>query len=461
MEKIDPSIFKAYDIRGIFPAKLDTDLAYRIGRVFAQLIKNENPQKKVSILLSRDMRLSSDLLHQEVLQALNDEDVKVIDIGLSSTPSFYFAVTFFSADAGMEITASHNPKDYNGFKLTRKKATPINGDNGIYQIRDKVIFGSFPRLKKTISLQNEDILSRYIDQAMSFVKNKEISLKIIVDSANAMAGNDLEAFFKRFPNIKVTFLNRQLDGTFPAHEANPLKEETLDQLKKAVISQKADYGIATDGDGDRYMFVDNEGQLVRPDLINALLARKTVLEAHGEPVFYDLRSSKIVKEEIEKYGGKALKCRVGHSFIKPQMKQENAFFAGELSGHYYLEVLPESYFEFPLFVVSKVNEIIQEEKKSLSELIRPLRKYFHTNEFNFFIENKETAIKAFEEKYQDGSQFKLDGLSVEYPTWWFNVRLSNTEPLLRFNLEAETKEEMEKRKKEVSEIVLSLGGKPE
>ncbi len=461
MEKIDPTIFKAYDIRGIYPSSLDEDLSYRIGRTFAQMIKQENPGKKVKIVVSRDMRLSSDSLHQEILQSLSDEEVEIIDIGLASTPMFYFAVTTFTADAGMQISASHNPKDYNGFKLTRKNAMPINGDNGIYAMRETVMKSSFPKLNKPVVTKKANVLENYIEKALKFVKSPDLNLALVIDSANAMAGNDLDAFFRNFSGIRVSFLNRELDGSFPAHEANPLKEETLTELKKKVVQDKANFGIATDGDGDRYMFIDENGQFVRPDLINALLARKTVPEGKGEPILYDLRSSKAVAEEIEKYGGKADKCRVGHSFIKEQMRGLDAYFAGELSGHYYLEVLPEAYFEFPLFVVSKLMEIINEEKLSLSKLIEPIKHYFHTNEFNFKIENKDGTIKAFEEKYKDSHLLKLDGLSVEYPTWWFNVRPSNTEPLLRFNLEANTKEEMEKRKQEVTEIVLSLGGQPE
>ncbi len=461
MEKIDAAIFKAYDIRGIYPKALDEDLSYRIGRVFAQLIKKENPGKKVSILVSRDMRLSSDSLHEQILQSLADEEVEIIDVGLASTPMFYFAVTIFNAHAGIQISASHNPKDYNGFKMTRQRAMPINGDNGIYEMRDTVLKTSFTKLNKPVSTKKVDVLADYIAKALEFVKSPDANLTLVADSANAMAGNDLDAFFRNFSGIKLQFLNRELNGSFPAHEANPLKEETLTELKKKVVENKANFGIATDGDGDRYMFIDENGQFVRPDLINALLARKTVKEGKGEPVLFDLRSSRAVAEEIEKYGGKAAKCRVGHSFIKSQMRELDAYFAGELSGHYYLEVLPGAYFEFPLFVVAMLMEIIQEEKTSLSKLIEPIKHYFHTNEFNFKMDDKEKALKTFEEKYREAKLLKLDGLSVEYPTWWFNVRASNTEPLLRFNLEANTKEEMEQRKKEVTDIVLSLGGKPE
>lgn len=461
MNKIDPAIFKAYDIRGIYPTALDEDLSYAIGRVFGELIKKENPQKKVSVLVSRDMRLSSDSLHKQILQSLADSDIEIIDIGLASTPMFYFAVTVFAADAGIQISASHNPKDYNGFKMTRKNAMPINGDNGIYEMRDLVLKTPFTKLNKPVSTKKVEILDKYIAKALEFVKTPNINLSLVIDSANAMAGNDLDAFFRNFSGVETEFLNRELDGSFPAHEANPLKEETLTELKQRVVEKKADLGIATDGDGDRYMFIDETGQFVRPDLINALLARKTVPEGRGEPILFDLRSSRTVAEEIEKYGGKAAKCRVGHSFIKSQMRELDAYFAGELSGHYYLEVLPNAYFEFPLFVVSKLMEIIQEEKTSLSNLIKPLKHYFHTNEFNFKMEDKDKVLKAFEEKYQDGTLSKLDGLSVEYPTWWFNVRASNTEPLLRFNLEANTQDEMEKKKEEVTDIVLGLGGQPE
>lgn len=458
MQIIDPKIFKAYDIRGIYPTALDEDLAYRIGRVFAQLIKEENPQKPVKIVLSRDMRLSGESIHKEIISAFADEDIQILDIGLASTPMFYFAVTTLEADGGMQISASHNPKEYNGFKLTRYKAMPINGDNGIYKIRDLVLSLNFTRLNKKIFIEKLNLLPKYLEHAKTYMKSLKKELNLVVDSANAMAGLDLEDFFKTFHQIKVSYLNRELDGSFPAHEANPLKEETLEQLKKEVVRLGADLGIATDGDGDRYMFIDEKGKFVRPDLINALLARKTVKEASGKPILYDLRSSKTVEEKIKECGGQALKCRVGHSFIKEQMRKNDAFFAGELSGHYYLEVLPDAYFEFPLYVVSKLLEIIEEDEKPLSEITKPLLTYFHTNEFNFKVEKKDEIVNSLKEKYQDAHQFELDGLSVEYPTWWFNVRMSNTEPLLRFNLEANTKEEMEQKKKEITEIILSLGG---
>lgn len=459
--EINQKIFKAYDIRGIFPTDLNKELTYQIARTFAELIKEENPGVQIKIVLSRDMRLSSDLLHQEVLQAFADSEIKVLDIGLSSTPVFYFGVATLGASAGMQISASHNPKEYNGFKLTRNQAKPINGDNGIYEIRNRVLQKTFEKLGKASKVEKIEILPQYIAHAQKYIKPLKKELKIVVDSANAMAGIDLEGFFKNYSQLKVNYLNRELDGSFPAHEANPLKEETLDQLKTEVVKQRADLGIATDGDGDRYMFIDEKGQFVRPDLINALLARKTVKEGQKRTILYDLRSSKTVEKEIQKYGGKALKCRVGHSFIKEQMRKSSAFFAGELSGHYYLEVMPDIFFEFPLYVVSKLLEIISGEAKPLSQIAQPLLYYFHTNEFNFKVEKKEEIIKALKEKFKDAKQFELDGVSFEYPTWWFNVRMSNTEPLMRFNLEANTPEERDQRRKEITEILVSLGGIPE
>lgn len=459
---INPKIFKAYDIRGIYPTDLNEEIAYQIARHLARLIKSENTSKpEISALVSRDMRLSSNSLHDSFIKGLADENVNIVDIGLSSTPMFNFAVASAKVDLGIQITASHNPKEYNGFKMTRAMTEAINGDKGIYQVRDAVIKETLPKLNKTANLETFDAKKEYIKRALDFKAEPNKKMRIVVDSANAMAGEDLESFFSNYENVEIIFLNRNLDGSFPAHLANPIKEETLDELKKKVVEEKADFGIATDGDGDRYMFIDKKGNYIRADIINALLARETVKEANGRPILYGLISSRIVPEEITKRGGKAEKCRVGYSFIKPQMREMHAYFTGELSGHYFIEVLPNAYFEFPLYVVAKVIKIISEEGKTLSELTMPLYKYFHTNEFNFKVEDKEKAIKTFEEKYKDSHQFKLDGLSVEYPTWWFNIRPSNTEPLLRFNLEANTKEEMLVKKQEVTDLISSLGGKPE
>lgn len=458
---INPKIFKAYDIRGIYPTDLNEEIAYQIARQLAILIKTENPAKTLTAVISRDMRLSGNSIHKNVLQGLADEDINIIDIGLGSTPMFYFAVSYFNVDFGAQISASHNPKDYNGFKITRARADPVNGDTGIFQVRDKVLSENLPRLNKTPNIKNENILSEYIKTAEKYKVEPDKKMKVIVDSANAMAGIDTESFLKSYRNIDAVYLNRELDGSFPAHEPNPLKEETVEELKKRVIEEKADFGIATDGDGDRYMFVDEKGNYIRADIVNALLAEENVREAKGKPILYNLVSSKIVNEEITRFGGKAVKCRVGHSFIKPQMRELHAYFTGEHSGHYFIEVLPDSYFEFPLYVVAKLIKILSEKNKTLNQMTVPLYKYYFSGEFNFKVEDKEKAVKTFEDKYPDAQKLHLDGLSLEYPTWWVNIRPSNTEPLLRFNLEANSKEEMLAKKQEVTDLISSLGGKPE
>lgn len=452
---VNTKIFKAYDIRGIYPTDLNEEISYQIGRQLARLIN------KKTCVVSRDMRLSGEAIHKQFIQGLADEDVEIIDIGLGSTPLFYFAVTYFKADFGAQISASHNPKDYNGFKMTRSLADPINGDNGINQIKDAIAKETLNHLNKTPKIKNVEILHEYIKVAENYKVEPSKKMKVIVDSGNAMGGVDSEAFLKTYENIEAVYLNRTLDGSFPVHEPNPIKEETLDELKSKVVGEKADFGIATDGDGDRYMFVDEKGNYIRADIVNALLSEENVKEAKGRPILYNLVSSKIVDEEITRNGGKAIKCRVGHSFIKPQMRQLHAYFTGEHSGHYFIEVLPNSYFEFPLYVVAKLIKILNEKNKTLSQLTIPLYKYFYSGEFNFKVENKEEAIKTFEEKYNDAKKLHLDGLSLEYPTWWVNIRPSNTEPLLRFNLEANTKEEMLAKKQEVTELIVSMGGQPE
>ncbi|MGA1048155.1 MAG: phosphomannomutase/phosphoglucomutase, partial [Minisyncoccia bacterium] len=353
----NPSIFKAYDIRGIYGSDLTNETAYKLGRAYGQFLKQEYPkQSELTVIVSRDMRESGVDLESQLKQGLADESIKIINIGISSTPMMYYAVLEYGVDGGIIITASHNPAEYNGFKLVKHNSIPISGDKGIYQMRDIVMHNTLEAQNLPIlETIKTDTLQEYIDNVLSY-HNKAIEikpLKVVVDTANGMGYPAIKAFLDNFPQLEVSYLYPELDGNFPNHEANPLKEETLLDLQNKIRELGADFGIAGDGDFDRVSFVDNTGKTIRPDITTALLAQMLLTGREGSKILYDLRSSNITPEEITRQGGVAMQTRVGHSFIKAQMREEKAFFAGEFSGHFYLDVMKGSehaYFENPLFV---------------------------------------------------------------------------------------------------------------
>jgi phosphomannomutase len=446
--RVNPNIFRAYDIRGKYPEELNAEAAYRIGRAFVKLLNKKN----INIAVGRDMRLSSPILFRFLTKGILDEGANVADIDLSTTPMLYFGVARYGFDGGINITGSHIPGDSNGFKLVRKKAVPISGETGIQEIKKIVMECQLEKPVMRGKISQKNILNDYIENALNFVDRKAIKkLKIVVDTGNGMGGTVASPLFKKL-KCQIIPLYFELDGSFPHHIPNPLVPENLVDLQKKVLEKKADLGIALDGDADRVMFIDNQGKAISGDFITAFLAKSLLKNNPGEKILYDVRSSWVVKEEIEKNGGMPVVFRVGHSFIKEKMRKDNILFAGELSGHYYLR---DNYFiESPLIIILKIIEILSKAGKTFSEIIRPLRRYFSSGEINFRIKNPEKAMKKLEEKYQDAKNiFHLDGLSVEYENWWFNIRLSNTENLLRLNLEAKTKELMEEKKKELSSFL--------
>ena len=447
----NPTIFKAYDIRGVYGADLTDNTGYRLGRSFGQFLRKEYPQKQeLSVVIARDMRESGVSLEQNLKQGLADEGIYIINIGVSSTPMMYYAVLEYHADGGIVITASHNPAEYNGFKLVKEKAIPISGETGIYEMRDIVMNNSLEPLHMTIHEEyRQNTLDEYIQNVLSH-RDSSITiqpLNIVVDTANGMGYPAIKAFLDHFPELQVTYLYSELDGNFPNHEANPLKEETLMALKEEIQKQGADFGIAGDGDFDRVSFVDNTGRTIRPDITTALLADVLLAEHPGATILYDLRSSNITPEIITKYGGKAIQTRVGHSFIKAQMRQEQAFFSGEFSGHFYLDVTKDNdhaYFENPLFVILKIIELLSLNQESLSELTEPLFVYTHSGEINFEIARpKEEILSQIKQEYKEGDLNELDGIRIDYPEYWFSVRASNTEPVLRLIVEGKTQVIME------------------
>ncbi|MFH0875324.1 MAG: phosphomannomutase/phosphoglucomutase [archaeon] len=441
------SIFKAYDIRGTFPDQINKELAYKIGRAFVTFLGVKN------VVVGKDCRESSDEIEEALMQGILDEGADVVSIGLCTTPMVYFTVAKFSYDSGIMITASHNPKEYNGLKLVREAAIPISGETGIKEIESLVIKNKFydSEIKGEIK-QISNIVDEYVLNELSYGNAKELKkFRIAIDYGNGMGSLLSKKFFS---HLKGEFLALYdtLDGTFPNHEANPLKEETLDDVKEKIKASKADLGIAFDGDADRLFFLDEKANVISCDKINALIAKRLLKEHPGEKILYDLRSSKIVKEVVEKNGGIPQMCRVGHAFIKAQMRQENALFAAELSGHFYLR--DNYFFESPFYVILKVLEVLSEENKPLSEIIKPLNKYYASGEINSSVKDKDAKMKELADLHKDAKEiFWLDGVSVIYDKWWFNVRGSNTEPLLRLNLEANTKAMMVKKRDEILMII--------
>ena len=432
-------IFKAYDIRGIYGKDLTDDVAHKIGRALVEFIG------KPKIVVGRDMRESSNPLFNALAKGITEQGGDVIDIGLCSAPMFYFAVNFLKAEGGVMITASHNPSEYNGFKFTKEKAIPLTYNEGIGQIEMAVISGEFENPLKVGEVIKKDIMNEYLHFLLG-VAQEIPKLRIVVDTSNGMGGLTVPKVFEKL-DIDLIHINSELDGNFPNHEANPLKHETYKQLIKEVKKQKADFGAMFDGDADRIGFIDEKGNIIGGDLITALIAKTF---SH-ESILYDLRSTWAVKEEIENASNKPVISRVGHSFIKSTMRQDNIVFGGELSGHYYYR--DHFFTESTILTLIKIAQIIEKEHKPLSQIIKPLQRYFQSGEINSKVGDKAGRMKGLEENYKDGKISKLDGVMVEYDNWWFNVRPSNTEPLLRLNLEAKTKRLMKKKTKEVLKII--------
>ena len=437
----DNNIFKAYDIRGIYPSELNEEIAYKIGRAFVTYLKCKN------VVVGFDMRSHSKNIFDSLTKGITDQGADVINIGLCSTPMCYFANGTLNAESSIMITASHNPGEYNGLKLCREQAIPISGATGIKEIESLVLSGKFEgsEVKGTIS-KNDEINNQYLKKIESFA-NVDKNFKVIADCANSMGALEMDAL-KGICEIIPIF--EELDGSFPNHEANPLKAETLESLQKKVIEENADLGLSFDGDADRVGFVDEMGEIIPMDLAMGLIA-EDILSTNKETILYDLRSSKIVKEVVEQNGGRAVECRVGHAFIKEQMRKENAFFAGELAGHYYFKdnFTAES---SSLAVIYLLN-LMSKENKNISELVKPLRKYYQSGEINNKVGDANKILSMLETNYSEGDISHLDGLKIRFESWWFSVRASNTEPLLRLNLEADNKELMEEKRDELLSII--------
>ncbi len=452
---LDPSIFKSYDIRGIYPDQLDDRSAYDIARAYATLLQRENPDKQLTIAVCCDMRLSSPALKMKTVEGLTDSGVNVVDFGMLSTPTYYFGVAFFGYDGGIQISASHNPKEYNGCKPVRARSTPISKETGLLAIKDIILKQEFIRTdhKGVVSTKEGITQIARQEQAKDIPTEKIKPLKIVADAANAMGALDVEAIFSGLP-CELVKLNFTLDGTFPVHQPDPLDEKNLKIVQDAVREHHADLGIAPDGDGDRYFFIDNNGDVVRQEIVRGIMARLALREHPGATVAYDIRPGRITKDMIDEAGGHTLLTPVGHALIKAIMVKENAVFGGESSGHYYYQ-REYGTFEMPIVFVLKFLVWLSEQNKPLTEAIAPLKKYFHSGEINSTVPDVQEKLAEIQELYKDGRVNLLDGVTVEYPDFWFNVRGSNTEPLIRLNLEARSKKLMEQKRDEVLAIIRS------
>lgn len=443
---MEEKIFKAYDIRGIYPTELNGEVACQIGRAIVQYTR----AKKIAV--GMDMRTSSPEIQAGLVRGITEQGSDVTIIGLVSTPMLYFASWKLDVDAAVMITASHNTAEWNGLKLCKKNAVPIGEGDGMEEIRDlamqeKFVPSQTPGKVETV----ENWQAQYLDYVSNFFKQGAGKKKIVVDFANSVGSLDKELFERFSQDIEATYLFEELDGSFPNHEANPLKLETLETLQKKVLEVGADLGVAYDGDADRVGFVDEKGQIIPMDFTIALLAKEVLKKYPQSKILVDLRSSNAVKEVIEENGGQVGRCRVGHSLIKRQMRNEGAVFAGELSGHYFFE--ENSKTEMTTLAVITLINLLNETGQTMSELTQELKRYAHSGEINSDVEDKQATINKLKELYQDGNLDELDGIRIDFADWWFNVRPSNTEPKLRLNLEAKTPELMEKKRDELLKII--------
>ena len=447
----DPSAFKAYDIRGIYPSQLDEADAYSIGRAYAQWLEPS------SVAVGRDMRTMAASVQAELMRGLVDEGVTVIDIGLVATEVLYHAVAGSELDGGIMVTASHNPAEYIGMKVVRRGALPVGLDSGLDRVRDLVMSRdwSLEPAKDGGSITERDVLASWRERVLEFVDTSKIApMTVVLDAGNGIGGQMFEPLLASMPGLTVHAYNFTPDGSFPNHEPNPLLEENRQFIISKVREHGAALGIAWDGDADRCFFIDEHGDFVAGDFTTALIARQELERHPGATVLYDVRASRAVADTITEAGGTALASRVGHAFIKQRMRKEDAVFAGEVSGHYYFR----DYYGVDTGIVPALVmlQLVSEAGGSLARLVEPLRQRYHlSGEINSRVDDVPMKLQQIKEQYRDARISHIDGVSVDYDSWHFNVRPSNTEPLLRLCLEASSHDEMVHRRDEVLELIRS------
>ncbi len=442
--KINPKIFRAYDIRGIYPDELNEEVAYQIGQAFVEY----TGAKKVAV--GQDCRLSSPLLFEAITKGIREQGANIDNIGLVPTECLYFTVGHYGYDGGIMITASHNPKEYNGFKMVKKGAEWMRG----VEMGEKIGEIQLSKKKKNGKVQNINIWLDYLNHLFSFVDiNKIKPFKVVVDAGNGMAGKVIPLLQTKLP-IKIIPLNFDLDGNFPSHPPNPLLAGVTEQISQAVLEKKADFGFIFDGDADRIFLINEKGDLVRGDITLLLLAKYFLAKNPGTGIAYNLICSKVVPELIEKWGGKPIRTAVGFVNVREGMIKNNGLIGGELSGHYSFK---DNFYSDSAFIAFLILlQVISDSEEKVLEITTQLTPYAKTAEINFEIEHKEEILNKIKQQYADGKQDYLDGVTVEYDDWWFNLRSSQTEPILRLTLEAKTKKLLEEKKEELTKLVLGI-----
>jgi phosphomannomutase len=447
---LDPKVFKAYDVRGIYPDELDEEGAYTIGRAYVEQFE---PRR---IAVGHDMRLSSPSMTDAVVRGAAEAGADVVELGLVGTEMVYFGVGELGLDGGIAVTASHNPKEYTGMKIVRRGALPVGGDSGLLDIRARASDpGARHETGPAGTVTQEDIWPRFVERVLSFIDVKAVKpLRVVIDAANGMAGVMLPPVLEHLP-IQAVRCYFEPDGSFPNHEPNPLLPENREFIVRKVTEEQADLGVAFDGDADRCFFVDDTGEFVPGDFVTALLAESILEKERDGKVLYDVRASWAVPETIRRAGGEPLVNRVGHAFFKHRMREEGAVFGGEVSGHYYFRDFSQADSGVVPFLL--MLELISKRGQKLSELLRPYReRYFITGELNTPVADVPLKLQELKERFgPEGTVSHLDGLSVDAQEWHMNVRPSNTEPLLRLNLEALSPELMERKRDEVLEVIRS------
>lgn len=436
-------IFKAYDIRGKYPDEINEKIAERVGMATAKFLGAE------TLVVSRDMRSSSESISQSLIKGIIGMGCNVIDIGLASTDANYFAIGHYEADGGIQVTASHNPPEDNGFKISREKAMPIGSASGLQNIKEIASRTSPRPADKPGKVEQRSITEKFADHVVGFAEGIP-KVKMVIDAGNGMAGHMLPLILEKL-SIDAVALYFDLDPSFPNHEANPLNHETLRDLQAKVIKTGADLGIAFDGDGDRCGFVDENGKVVTGDIITALIAKYILKREPGAHILFDVRSSRVVEEEVRRLGGVPVRERVGHAFMKASMRRRHAPFGGELSCHYYFR--DNFYTDSGVIAMMHILNILGEEKRPFSELLAPLQRYHHSGEINFEVDDVEAKLREITHAFSDARIEDQDGLTVLYKDWWCNIRPSNTQSVLRLNLEANTRRLMEEKKSLVVDII--------
>ncbi len=453
---MDNKIFKAYDIRGLYGSQLDEDAAWKIGYACAQFLRSllrgyergqENGQ---AMCVGRDMRTHSESLTQALISGMRSTGTNVIDIGMIDTPQMYFAINHLGTCGGVQVTASHNPADYNGFKISGIEAKPVSENTGLKDIQHIATSLLHTKGNETGVVRKLDLSDQYRKHVLKFLDRNIKPLKVAIDGSNGMAGKMVPILFSGLP-IEMFIINETIDGTFK-HEPNPLVEENLTELKQLILDKKANVGVSFDGDADRLMMIDEKGRSISCDLLTALLVPYFLQKEPGSTIVYDLRSSWAVQEEVVKYGGTPRRERVGHSFMKKTLRDSHAVFGGELSGHFYYR----DSFNTDSGMITFVHmlNLLSRTDKPVSELIAPLRRYYSSGEINFRVENKDATIKKLAHKFGEGRIDDLDGTTIQFKDWWFNARASNTEPFLRLNVEAKDEQLLAEK---LADIKLILG----